>query len=109
MAQVDFSDFQKLDIRIGRVISAERVEGATKLLKLTVDFGQYQKQSIAGLGHIYDPEYFVGKQFAFVVNLKPKKIRGVTSECMMLAAVVDENNVTPLIPEKEVPDGCKVY
>mgnify|MGYP000368433203 FL=1 len=109
MAQVDFSDFQKLDIRIGRVISAERVEGATKLLKLTVDFGQYRKQSIAGLGHIYDPEYFVGKQFAFVVNLKPKKIRGVTSECMMLAAVVDENNVTPLIPEKEVPDGCKVY
>ncbi|HDD40064.1 MAG TPA: methionine--tRNA ligase, partial [Nitrososphaeria archaeon] len=70
MAQVDFSDFQKLDIRIGRVISAERVEGATKLLKLTVDFGQYRKQSIAGLGHIYDPEYFVGKQFAFVVNLK---------------------------------------
>jgi len=109
MAQVDFSDFQKLDIRIGRVISAERVEGATKLLKLTVDFGQYRKQSIAGLGHIYDPEYFVGKQFAFVVNLKPKKIRGVTSECMMLAAVVDENSVTPLIPEKEVPDGCKVY
>jgi len=109
MAQVDFSDFQKLDIRIGRVISAERVEGATKLLKLTVDFGQYRKQSIAGLGHIYDPEYFVGKQFAFVVNLKPKKIRGVISECMMLAAVVDENNVTPLIPEKEVPDGCKVY
>lgn len=109
MAQVDFSNFQKLDIRIGRVVSAERVEGATKLLKLTVDFGQYRKQSIAGLGHIYDPEYFIGKQFVFVVNLKPKKIRGVTSECMMLAAVVDENNVTPLIPEKEVPDGCKVY
>ncbi|MCX8187523.1 MAG: methionine--tRNA ligase [Nitrososphaeria archaeon] len=109
MLEVDFSDFQKLDIRIGRVISAERVEGAARLLKLTVDFGQYRKQSIAGLGHIYNPEDFIGKQFAFVVNLKPKRIRGITSECMMLAAVVDENNVTPLIPEKDVPDGCKVY
>lgn len=107
--EVDFSDFQKLDIRIGRVISAERVEGAARLLKLIVDFGQYRKQSIAGLGHIYNPEDFIGKQFAFVVNLKPKRIRGIASECMMLAAVVDENNVTPLIPEKDVPDGCKVY
>ncbi len=109
MAEIDFSDFQKVDIRIGRVISAEKVEGSAKLLKLVVDFGEFKKQSIAGLGHIYQPEYFVGKQFAFVVNLKPKKIRGVMSECMMLAAVADENNVVPLVPEKEVPDGCKIF
>lgn len=109
MSEVDFSDFQRLDIRIGRIVSAERVEGATKLLKLLVDFGGYRKQSIAGLGHIYEPEHFIGKQFAFVVNLKPKKIRGITSECMMLAAVIDEDNVAPLVPEREVPDGCKVY
>jgi len=109
MAEIDFSDFQKLDIRVGRVISAERVEGATKLLKFVVDFGEFKKQSIAGLGHIYEPEQFMGKQFAFVVNLKPKKIRGVLSECMLLAAVAGENDVTPLVPEKEVPVGCKVF
>lgn len=109
MAEVDFSDFQKLDIRIGRVISAERVEGAAKLLRFIVDFGEFKKQSVAGLGHIYEPDQFVGKQLVFIVNLKPKKIRGVLSECMLLAAVVSENDVVPLIPEKEVPEGCKVF
>jgi len=109
MGEVDFSDFQRLDIRIGRVISAERVEGSAKLLKMLVDFGEFRKQTIAGLGHIYNPEHFVGRQFAFIVNLKPKKIRGVVSECMMLAAVADENNVAPLIPEREVPEGCKIF
>ncbi|MCD6236069.1 MAG: methionine--tRNA ligase [Thaumarchaeota archaeon] len=109
MVEVDFSDFQKLDIRIGRVVSAEKVEGSTKLLRLVVDFGEFKKQSVAGLGHIYEPSYFLNKQFAFVVNLKPKKIRGIVSECMMLAAVVDENTVAPLVPDKEVPNGCKIY
>ena len=109
MAEIDFSDFQKLDIRIGKIVSAEKVEGSAKLLKFVVDFGEYRKQSVAGLGHIYNPEHFAGKQFAFVVNLKPRKIRGVMSECMMLAAVADENNVVPLVPEKEVPNGCKIF
>ena len=109
MAEVDFSDFQKLDIRVGRVISAERVEGAAKLLRFEVDFGEFRKQSVAGLGHIYKPEDFIGKQFVFVVNLKPKKIRGVVSECMMLAAVINENDVVPIVPQKETPDGCKVF
>jgi len=109
MAEVDFSDFQKLDIRIGRVISAERVEGAAKLLRFEVDFGEFRRQSVAGLGHIYEPEDFVGKQFVFVVNLKPKRIRGVMSECMLLAAVVSENEVIPIIPQRETPDGCKVF
>ena len=109
MAEIDFSDFQKLDIRIGKIVSAEKVEGSAKLLKFVVDFGEYRKQSVAGLGHIYNPEHFTGKQFAFVVNLKPRKIRGVMSECMMLAAVADENNVVPLVPEKEVPNGCKIF
>ncbi len=109
MAEVDFSDFQKLDIRVGRVISAERVEGAAKLLRFEVDFGEFKKQSVAGLGHIYEPEQFTGKQFVFIVNLKPKKIRGILSECMLLAAVVSENEVVPIIPQKEVPVGCKVF
>jgi len=109
MSEVDFSEFQRLDIRIGRVISAERVEGAARLLKLIVDFGEFKRQSVAGLGHIYEPEDFIGREFAFVVNLKPKKIRGVMSECMLLAAVISENDVVPLIPQREVPAGCKVF
>jgi len=76
VVEVEFSEFQKLDIRVGKVISAERVAGATKLLRFTVDFGEFKRQSVAGLGHIYDPEHFIGKQYVFVVNLKPRKIRG---------------------------------
>ncbi len=109
LAEVDFSEFQRLDIRIGRVISAERIEGATKLLKFTVDFGEFRRQSVAGLGHIYEPNEFINKEFVFVVNLKPKKIKGVVSECMLLAAVINENDVVPLVPQREVPIGCKVF
>ncbi|RLG03638.1 MAG: methionine--tRNA ligase [Thaumarchaeota archaeon] len=108
MVEVEFSEFQRLDIRVGKVISAERVPGATKLLRFTVDFGEFKRQSIAGLGHIYDPEHFIGKQYVFVVNLKPRKIRGVVSECMILAAVPSEEEVVPIKPEKDVPVGSKV-
>jgi len=108
VVEVEFSEFQKLDIRVGRVVSAERVVGATKLLRFTVDFGEFKRQSVAGLGHIYDPEYFVGKQYVFVVNVKPRRIRGVVSECMILAAVPSEEEVVPIKPERDVPVGSKV-
>jgi len=108
VVEVEFSEFQKLDIRVGKVISAERVAGATKLLRFTVDFGEFKRQSVAGLGHIYDPEHFIGKQYVFVVNLKPRKIRGIVSECMILAAVPNEEEVVPIKPEKDVPLGSKV-
>ena len=106
--EVDFSEFERLDIRVGRIVSAERVEGARKLLKFIVDFGEFRRQSLAGLGHIYDPEHFAGKQYVFIVNLKPRKIRGIVSECMILAAVSDEELVVPIAPESQVPDGCRV-
>ncbi len=105
---VDISEFRRLDIRIGRIISAERIEGTDRLIRFVVDFGGVRKQAVAGLGHIYEPEYFVGKQYAFLFNLKPKKLRGVVSECMILAAAPSDEEVSPLKPEKEVPDGCPV-
>lgn len=105
--EIDFSDFKKVDIRIGRVVSAERVEGSDKLLKFSVSFGDNKKQAVAGLGHLYRPEDFVGKQYAFVVNLKPRKIRSAVSECMILAAV-DEKEVVPLTPEHAITDGSPV-
>lgn len=106
--EVDISEFRRLDLRIGRIIEAERVKGTDRLIKLQVDFGGIKKQALAGLGHIYEPEYFVGKLFAFVFNLKPKKIRGEVSECMILAATAAEEDITPLIPERPVPEGTPI-
>lgn len=108
MPEVDISEFRRLDIRIGRIVSAERVPGTERLIRFEVDFGGERKQAVAGLGHIYEPEHFVGKQYAFLYNLKPRKLRGVVSECMILAAVAGEEEIAPLAPEKPVPDGCQV-
>lgn len=108
MAVVDISEFRRLNIRIGRVVKAERVAGTDRLIKLQVDFGEMRKQAVTGLGHIYEPEHFVGKLYAFVVNLKPKKIKGALSECMILAATAGEDEIAPLIPEKPIPEGCQV-
>jgi len=108
MSEVDIAEFKRIDLRIGRVIQAERVKGSDKLIKMIVDFGGVKKQAVAGLGHIYDAEHFVGKLFAFVFNLKPKKIRGEISECMILAATASEENIVPLIPEKPIPEGSPI-
>lgn len=105
---VDPSDFKKLDIRVGTVKEAERVRGSERLILLKVDFGNYTRQSLAGMGHIYMPEEFVGKQYVFLVNLRPKKIMGHVSECMMLAAVESEDSVVPVVPSRKVKEGTQV-
>ena len=108
MSLVDISEFRRLDIRIGRIVAAERVAGTERLIRFEVDFGGVKRQTVAGLGHIYEPEHFIGKQYAFVYNLKPRKLKGVISECMILAATASEKDVAPLMPEKPVPNGCQV-
>jgi methionine--tRNA ligase beta chain len=106
--QIDISEFRKVDIRIGKVVEAERVQGTDRLIRLTVDFGGVRKQALTGLGHLYQPEHFLGRKFAFVTNLKPKKVRGLVSECMILAAMKDENEVVPLVPERDIAEGSQV-
>lgn len=108
MVEIEFSDFRKVDIRVGRVVSADRVEGSDRLLRFKVNFGDVNRQAVAGLGHLYKPEDFVGKQYAFVVNLKPRKIMSAVSECMILAAAVDEREVVPLTPQRLIADGSQV-
>ncbi|MCS7118116.1 MAG: methionine--tRNA ligase [Thaumarchaeota archaeon] len=107
-SELDIAEFRRVDIRIGRVIDAERVQGTDKLIRLTVDFGAFRKQALAGLGHLYGPEHFINRKFVFVTNLRPKKVRGLVSECMILAAMTDETDVVPLIPERDIQDGARV-
>ena len=110
---ITLEDFQKLDIRIGTIISAEKVENADKLLKLQVDFGVDEetnvpavRQVVSGISEWYTPEELVVKQYPFVFNLEPRTFRGVESQGMLFA-VGTENGAVLLHPDKEVPRGSK--
>lgn len=102
-----YDDFIKLDIRIGKVVSAEPVPGAKKLLKLIIDVGGENKQCIAGIGLNYTAEDLLNKSVAVVTNLAPKKLFGLESEVMVLAAV-EGDILTLLKPDRDIAAGAKV-
>jgi methionine--tRNA ligase beta chain len=103
-----FEEFKKLDIRIGKVISAERVPDSDKLVRLVFNFGDEERQIIAGIALAYpDSSVLVGKEMPVVVNLESKKMRGFESQGMILAADVDGVPVL-LHPDKDVPPGSIV-
>ncbi len=106
---VDFETFKKIDLRVGKVVQAERVSHAKKLIKLIVDLGTERRQLVAGLAEWYKPEDLVGKHIVVVTNLKPKKFMGVESKGMLLAAGCEKGEVPVLLTvEKEVKPGTKV-
>ena len=104
---VPFKEFQKLEFRVARVESAERVPGADRLLTLRVSLGEERRQIVAGVAKHYRPESLVGRQIVVVANLEPATIRGVASEGMLLAASAD-GRVALLQPDADVPDGAEV-
>jgi methionine--tRNA ligase beta chain len=101
---ITFNDFKKLDIRIGKIISAEKIAGTDKLLKLEIDFGNEKRDVVAGIAGYYQPQEIIGKEIPVILNLEPRKIRGIESRGMVLAVDVDNKPVL-LHPEKEVPPG----
>ncbi|MEM2021517.1 MAG: methionine--tRNA ligase subunit beta [Zestosphaera sp.] len=107
---VDISDFQKLDLRVGLVESAERVPGAKKLIRLIVDLGEKgRRQLIAGLAEWYRPEDLVGKHIIVVTNLKPRRMMGFESQGMLLAAGCSEGEIPIILTvEKPVKPGTRV-
>ena len=104
---ITYDDFMKLDIRIGTVKAAEKVQGADKLIRLEIDLGGETRQVVAGMAHTYAAEAFVGKQVPILVNLEPKKLRGIESQGMILAVDVDGKPFL-LLPDREVPPGSVV-
>lgn len=105
---ITYEDFKKLDIRIATIESAERIEGADKLLKLILDLGAEKRQILAGIAEfVEDPQSLVGKQIPVLVNLEPRKMRGEESQGMMLAADVDGKPIL-LHPETNTPAGSIV-
>ena len=105
---ITINDFTKLDIRIGKVLSAERIPEADKLLKIIFDFGKEQRQIMAGIAeYIEDVDTLVGKEMPVVVNLEPRKLRGYESQGMILVAN-DEGRIALLHPAQEVTPGSSV-
>ena len=100
-------DFKKLEIKIGRVVSAERIEGSDKLLKLMIDLGGETRQILAGIAQFYEPEALIGKEMPVIVNLEPRMLRGYESQGMILCADAEGRPVI-LEPEIEVPSGSIV-
>ena len=109
-----FEEFKKLDLRIGKITAAEKVEGSEKLVKLTVDLGDSERQIIAGIGEYYSPEELANRKIAVVANLEPKIMMGLESQGMLLAADTPEGPVllmpdeTRLSTGREIPVGAKV-
>jgi methionyl-tRNA synthetase len=84
--KIGIEDFAKVEMRVGQIKTAERIVGADKLLKLTVDIGTEIRQICAGIAQFYEPELLIGRKVAVVVNLAPRKLRGVESNGMIIAA-----------------------
>lgn len=108
---VNFSDWEKLDLRVGKIISVEDIENADKLYKLTVDLGNKIGRRIicAGIKEHYSKDDIKDKKIVLFVNLAPRKLRGIDSQGMILAACSDDGNkVILLSPEKDIKVGSKV-
>ena len=106
---VSYDDFEKLDIRVGKIITCERVKKANKLLKFTLDDGSGKERTIvSGIAKFYNPEDLVGKSVCFIANFKPRKLMGVTSEGMILSAVDFDESLSVITTSKDVKPGSQV-
>lgn len=105
---IQYDEFSKLEIQIGEILSAEKIEGATKLLRLQVDFEDFQRQIVSGIAEFYTPEELIGKKCPFLVNLEPRTIRGVESQGMILAVDPGDGSAVLLHPDKDVALGSTV-
>ena len=107
--EITFEEFQKLDLRIGKVVEAIQIQGSRNLIRMIVDFGTEERQAVAGLLQHYKPENLIGKKCAFILNLQRRKMMGVESQCMVFAAEDDKGNVVLLQPEKDIAEGSKIH
>jgi methionyl-tRNA synthetase len=106
--EITVEDFAKIDMRVAKILAAETVEGADKLLKLTLDIGDSQRTVFAGIRSAYQPEQIVGRLTVVLANLKPRKMRFGVSEGMVLAAGPGGGDIFLLSPDAGAAPGMKV-
>ena len=107
---IEIGDFTKVDLRVGQVLTAERVPKSDKLLLMSVDLGEERpRQILAGIAEYYEPEKLVGRKLVVVANLKPRKLRGYESQGMVVAASIgDEGRPVIATFTEDVPNGAKL-
>ncbi len=105
---ISYEDFAKLDLRIGTIVQAEDHPNADRLVVLQVDLGSERRQIIAGIRGYYETAALVGRQIVVVANLAPRRMRGLESQGMLLAATNEPDLCVLLTPEREVPPGTPV-
>ena len=105
---VDFESFQKMDIRVAQILSAERVPKTDKLLKFEVDTGLDRRTVVSGIAEFFDPKDLVGKRVPILMNLAPRKIRGIESEGMLLFGEDSEGSLKWVEPDAELPAGSSI-
>jgi methionyl-tRNA synthetase len=107
--RIKIDDFLRVDLRVGEIRVAERVKGATKLLRLEVDIGTEVRQILAGIAEAYAPESLVGRKVVIVANLEPRKLRGIESQGMIVAASVGKEDRPVLVTfVEDVPNGARL-
>ncbi len=105
LSQINIEDFAKVEMRVGQVVEAEKIENSRKLIKLKVDIGIEVRQVVAGIADAYEPASLLNKKVVIVANLKPARLMGVESNGMIVAASVDGKPVLATFTE-EVPNGA---
>lgn len=105
---IPFEDFEKLDIRVGTVLSCEKVKKSKKLLKFEIADGAENRIIVSGIAHYYNPEELVGKQVCYVANLAPRTISGIESQGMILSAVNFDESLSVVTVDRKVVPGSQV-
>lgn len=107
-ADISYDDFSKLDIRVGTILTAEKVAKTKKLLKLTIDTGIDKRTVVSGIAEFYSPENIIGKQVCILVNLEPRDIKGIKSQGMILMAENPSGELAFVLPEKLICNGGEI-
>lgn len=106
---IGIEDFEKVQLKIAKVIACEKVEKSKKLLKLTVKIGEEERTVVSGIALKYQPEYLVGKKLAMITNLKPVKLCGIESQGMIVCAENADGDIAFLTPEHDIEDGSEIF
>jgi methionyl-tRNA synthetase len=105
---ITFDEFKRMDLRVAEIVSAEKVPGTDKLLKVEITIGTEKRTMVAGVADTYSPEEMVGKKLIVIVNLKPAVIRGIESQAMLLAAETSDGKAIIPFFDRDIPAGAKV-
>ncbi|MBI2445434.1 methionine--tRNA ligase subunit beta [Candidatus Micrarchaeota archaeon] len=110
MDVIQYDDFSKLELRVGKILSSQRVEGSDKLVQLSVDVGEEAPRTlVAGIGQVYTDDQLTDRKIVVLCNLMPKKLKGIESNGMLLAAGEAAEDLALLAPSHDMPVGTRIY